>query len=69
MDGAVGVGGAVVEDVLRAAGAGLADLAVEVGGLPPGKAGGLVLREVGLHGKGGLGQVEGGFERLGLLVS
>ncbi len=68
VDGAVGVGGTVVEDVFGLAGAGGADLAVEVVLLPLGEACGLVLREIGLHGKGGLGQVEGGFERLGAIL-
>ncbi len=66
VDGSVGVGRAVVEDVLRLAGAGFADLAVEVGLLPFKEACGLILREIGLHGEGGLGQVEGCLEWLWL---
>ena len=65
VDGSVGVGRAVVEDVFGGAGAGGADLGVEVLLLPGGEANGLVLRQVGLHGEGGLGQVQGGFQRLG----
>ena len=45
VDGAVGVGGAVVEDVLGGAGACGADLPVEVVAKPGGEAGRLVLRE------------------------
>ena len=65
VDGAVGVGRAVVEDVAGAAGAGAADLAVEVCLLPGSEAQRLVDGEVGLHGEGGLGEVQGGLERLG----
>ena len=68
VDGAVGVGRAVVQDVAGLAGAGPADLAVEVvpirvGLLPGGEARGLVLRQVGLHGEAGLREVERGLER------
>ena len=49
-----------------ASGAGAADLTVEVVLLPLGEARGLVLGEIRLHRKGGLRQIEGGFERLGL---
>ena len=65
MDGAVGVGWAVVQDVFGRAGAGGADMAVEIFALPRGEAGGLVGRQVRLHGKAGLGEVERGLERLG----
>ena len=66
MDGSVGVGWAVVEDVPGGSGAGGADLAVEVFALPGGEAGGLVGGQIRLHGEGGLGQVERGLERLGI---
>ena len=70
VDGAISVRRAVVEDVARLAGAGLANLAVEVVPLevrllPRGEARGLVLRQVGLHGKAGLREIERGLERLG----
>ena len=64
VDGTVSVGRSVVEDVLGLAFAGFADLAVEVLVEPALETGGLVLREIGLHGEGGLRQVEGRFERL-----
>ena len=64
VDGAVGVWRAVVEDVLGCAGAGVANLAVQVFALPCGEASGLVERQVSLHGKGRLRQIESGFERL-----
>src|SRR2546423_5211215 len=53
-----------MENVAWAAGAGGADLAVEVCLLPGGEAEGLVGRQVGLHGEGGLREVERRFERL-----
>ncbi len=56
VDGSVGVGGAVVEDVAGGAGAGGADLGVEVLLLPGFEAEGLVDGQAGLHGEGGLGQ-------------
>ena len=64
VDGAVGVGRAVVEDVFGRAGAGGANLGVEVLLLPRGEAEGLVDGQVGLHGEGGLGQVQGRLQRL-----
>ena len=70
VNGSVGVGRAVVEDVFRGSGAGGADLVVQVLLLPRGEALGLVVRQVGLHREGRLGQVERGFQRLwsGFLV-
>src|SRR5215469_4840908 len=63
VDGTVGVRGTVVKDVLGGTGPGGANLGVEVLFLPDGEPQGLVDREVGLHGEGGLGQIEGGFQR------
>jgi hypothetical protein len=58
---AVGVGRAVVEDELAGLGGVLvAQGVVELHGLPALDAGGLVLHQIGLHGKGGLGEVERG---------
>ena len=52
VDGSVGVGRAVVEDVFGGSGAGGADLGIQVLLLPCGQAFGLVLRQIGLHGEG-----------------
>ncbi len=69
MDGSVGVGRAVVEDVAGAAGGGAADLVVEslAGSISPSpglETEWLVDGKIGLHGEGGLREVQGGFERL-----
>ncbi len=68
VDGSVGVGWAVVEDVFCGAGTGGADLGIQVLLLPPRQASRLVLRQVGLHGEGGLGQIQGRFQQLGRCV-
>ncbi len=60
MDVAVGVGRAVVEDELLGPRPGGANLAVEVHGLPVGEQLRFPLGEVCLHGKTGVGEVEGG---------
>ncbi len=65
VDGAVGVGRAVVQDVLGSALAGGADLRIKVHGVPCLQARGLVGRQVGFHGKAGFGQIQGFFERPG----
>ena len=57
VDGSVGVGRAVVEDVFGGAGTGGSDLGVEVLLLPHFEAEGLVDGKAGLHGEGGLGQI------------
>ena len=57
VDGAVGVGRAVVEDVGGAAGAGLAQLFIEAQRGPFFEAKRLILRQICLHGEGGLRQV------------
>ena len=62
VDGSVGVGRAVVEDLARCALAGLADLVVKMGSFPGFEASRLILRQIGLHGEAGLGQGEGVFE-------
>ena len=59
VNGAVGVGGTVVQDIGGPAGAGGADLAVEVLLRPGGEHFGLGHREVGLHGKVRARQVDG----------
>ncbi len=64
VDGSVGVGRAVVEDVFWGSGAGGADLGIQVLFLPRGEALGLIVRQIGLHGEGGLGQVQGGLQQL-----
>src|SRR5581483_5985605 len=51
MDGAVGVGRAVVQDVLRGAGAGSANLVIKTGGFPLREALGLAGGQVRLHGE------------------
>ena len=56
MDVSIGVRRAVVEDEALGAGAGLADLTVEVALRPARENGRLLLREAGLHGKIGLRQ-------------
>ena len=58
MDGAVGVRGAVVQDVDGRTLARLADAIVNVHLAPRGEPFGLVLRQVGLHREIGLGQVQ-----------
>ena len=58
VDGAVGVGRAVVEDVLGGSGAGGADLVIQMLFLPAFEACGLILRQIRLHGEGGLRQVQ-----------
>jgi len=57
VDGSVGVGWAVVEDICGGASAGGADLGVEVLLFPGGEAEGFVDGEVGLHGEGCDGQI------------
>ena len=64
VDGTVGVGRAVVQDVAGRAGAGAANLAVEIGILPLLEAERLVDGQAGLHGEGGLREVQRGFEGL-----
>ena len=70
VDGAVGVGRAVVEDVAGATGAGGADLGVEVGFSPLGQTKRLIHWQIGLHGEGGLREVERAFQgiRLGCIT-
>ena len=58
MDGASGIGRAVVQDKQRQAFPSGEDAVVEAGFLPGGELLGLVLRETGLHGEIGLGKVE-----------
>jgi hypothetical protein len=58
MDGAGGIGRAVVEDKELLAFASGEDALVEAGFLPSGELLGLVLRKTGLHGKISLGKVE-----------
>ncbi len=65
VDGSVGVGWTVVKDVFGGTGAGGTDLFVKILSLPGGKSQGLVDREIGLHGEGGLGQVQRGLQRFG----
>ena len=62
MQGAVGVGWAVMQDVGRRAGARFPDLIVDAHGLPALEHFGLVLRQVGLHGEIGCGQIDGCLE-------
>ena len=62
VDGATGVGRAVVQDEAGRAFAGLADALVDAGLLPVLEHFGLVLGQVGLHGEGGFGQIDGGFQ-------
>ena len=74
VDGSVGVGRAVVEDVAGGAGSGTANLAVKVraGSISPGPGGeaqGLVDGQAGLHGEGGLREIQGGFKRLWIRVA
>ena len=52
-----------MEDVFGGTGAGGADFAIEVHGVPGSEAAGFVGREVGLHGEIGFREVEGVFER------
>ena len=71
VDGAIGVGRAIVQNVAGRASMGGADLGVKIaaglGALGPrGEAQGLVQGQIGLHGEGGLRKVQGGFERLWL---
>jgi hypothetical protein len=61
VDLAVGVGRAVVQDVLRPSGAGRVDPGVEADSLPPDDRLGLGHRQVGLHREVGAGEVEGLF--------
>ncbi len=65
VDGSVGVGRAVVEDVFGGTGTGGADLGIQLLLLPGGKAFGLIVRQIRLHGKRRLGQVECRLQRLG----
>ncbi len=58
VDGSVGVGRAVVEDVFGGSGAGGANLGIQVLLLPGGEAFGLVVRQIRLHGEGRLRQVQ-----------
>ena len=51
-----------MEEVAGVSGAGGADLAVEVFGFPAGEHNGLGLREVGLHGEGSFGKVDGALQ-------
>ncbi len=62
VDGAVGVGRAVVQDVFGRSGAGTANLLVEAGRLPDGEALGLASGQVRLHGEVGLRQIQGVLE-------
>ena len=59
VDRAVGVGGAVVEDVSLRSRPGLLNAVVQPDLLPPFDARRLVLNEVGLHREGGSGKIEG----------
>src|ERR1700722_11556776 len=59
MDGSVGVGRAVVQQVDRPPTAGFAHLFIETELGPTGQSKGLILRQIGFHGEGGLGQREG----------
>lgn len=65
VDGSIGVRRAIVQDVLGGAGPGGANLGVKFLLLPRGQAYRLVDREIGLHGEGGLGQVQGRLQGLG----
>ena len=65
VDRSVGVGWAIVEDVLCGSGAGGADLGIQVLLLPDGQAFGLVFGQIGLHGEGSCGQVKCRFQRFG----
>jgi hypothetical protein len=56
VDRSVGVGGAVVEDIGGAAAAGLAQLLVEIERGPASQPKWLIMRQIGLHRKGGLRQ-------------
>ncbi|MND63307.1 hypothetical protein D3C80_546150 [compost metagenome] len=59
MDVAVGIGRAIVQHELFAAGGGGAQLSVEVHLLPAGNGFRLLLRQAGAHREFGLGQIEG----------
>ena len=65
VDGPVGVGRTVVEDILWGARAGGTDLGIQVLLLPRGKAFRLVVRQIGLHGEGSLGTINVDFSGLG----
>ena len=62
MDGSAGVGRPIVQDIKLGAAPGLANTLVNPHLLPAGQSLGLVLGQVGLHGKAGLRQVDGGFQ-------
>ncbi len=68
VDGAIGIGRAIVEDPARGSLAVLTDLIVEAGLLPGGEACRLGLRQIGLHGEVGARQGKGIFQgkRLGV---
>ena len=67
MDGSIGVRRPIVEDIFRCPGAGNADLGIQMLLLPRRKAFGLIVRQISLHGKGGLRQVQRGFQQLSAL--
>jgi hypothetical protein len=62
VDGPAGIGRAIVQNIAGCAFAGLADTLVDSHLLPSSQYFGLVLRQVGLHGEGGLRQIDGGFQ-------
>ena len=59
VDGTIGVGRAVVEEIGRAALAGLAQLVIKAQRGPAGQPKWFILGQIGLHGKGGLRQGKG----------
>ena len=68
VDGSVGIGRAVVEDVFGSSSAGGANLGIQVLLLPYLEAFWLVLGQIRLHREGRLGQVQGRLQRFGRWV-
>src|SRR5207244_13287472 len=62
VDRTIGVRRTIMQDVSRRALTGLTNALVDVHLLPAGQQFGLVLRQIGLHGEGGLGQIDSGFQ-------
>jgi hypothetical protein len=62
MNGPVGVGGAIVENVLGRSLARLTNAVVQTYAFPPLQNFGFILRQVSLHGKVGPGQIDRGLQ-------